>query len=135
MAKILVADDEHVLRRLLATSLRSDGHEVFTARNGAEALYLAEQERPDLILLDVLMPLVDGFEALRLLRGHGPTEKTPVVILSVRDSEEDIAKGWELGADFYLTKPFEIRELLSVVRSLLAKEPAPESPPEPAPHS
>lgn len=135
MAKILVADDTDALRRLLTTFLASEGHQVLTAANGAEALALAERERPDLILLDVVMPLVDGFEALRLLRSHGPTKETPVIMLTVKDSEEDIARGWKLGADFYLTKPFEVRQLLSVVRNLLTKEPAPQSPAAPAPDS
>jgi DNA-binding response OmpR family regulator len=126
MAKILVADDEEALRRLLASCLEAEGYELITARNGAEALSLADSQKPDLIILDVVMPLIDGFEVLRLLRKNSVTEDAPVIMLTVKDAEQDIARGWELGVDFYLTKPFELQELLSVIRSLLAREPVPE---------
>jgi len=133
MAKILLVEDDADLLRLLQFSFGEQGHSMLAASNGAEALSLADQERPDLIILDIIMPLMDGFETLRLLRRNPPTSNIPVIVITAKDDTEDIAKGWALGADFYLTKPFQLAELLSVANSLLAKEQAPEETQESAP--
>jgi two-component system phosphate regulon response regulator PhoB len=131
MGKVLVVDDDAALRHMLHFFFELNGYQVLTAENGAEALSLADKERPDAIILDLVMPLMDGFEFLRLLRKNPATRDIPVIVVSVRDTEEDIARGWELGADFYLTKPFRLSELFSVVRNLTAAQPTPEQGSEP----
>jgi two-component system, OmpR family, KDP operon response regulator KdpE len=110
---ILVVDDERSIRRYLHTSLEAKGHRVVEAGGGLEALALAESERPDLIILDLGLPDLDGVEVTRRLRER---IQTPIIILSVRDREDDKVGALDAGADDYLTKPFGLGELLARVR-------------------
>ena len=116
--KILVADDDLDLAELVAYSLRQAGHAVVTAPDGAAAIETFRNESPDLVILDVNMPRMSGFEVLETLRR---TSTTPVMMLTVRSSEEDHVRGLDLGADDYLTKPFSPRTLRARVRALLRR--------------
>ena len=117
--KILVADDDLELLRLIAFALRQAGYLIVEAQDGPSALSTFEAERPDLVILDVNMPRLDGFEVLKRIRSGGAT--TPVLMLTVRATEEDQVRGLDLGADDYLTKPFSPRTLLARVRALLRR--------------
>lgn len=117
--RILVADDDPVTLRFVSSLLESKGFSVLTAEDGDRALALAREHRPDLIVSDLLMPYRDGYELLRILREDEALRRIPVIILSMRDREEDIVKGLEEGADDYMVKPFNARELVARVRKLL----------------
>jgi two-component system, OmpR family, KDP operon response regulator KdpE len=117
MATILVVEDEFAVARGLQYALQQEGYEVTVAPNGEEGLAIAGELAPDLIVLDVRLPGIDGFELLRRLRATG--SKAPVLMLTARDDEVDKVIGLELGADDYLTKPFGSRELLARVRVAL----------------
>jgi DNA-binding response OmpR family regulator len=123
---ILVVDDEERLTSLVSAYLTQEGFRVVTARNGREALFLARQEKPDLIVLDVMMPEMDGLEFMRL---HRKERETPIVLLTARVEDSDKVLGLELGADDYVTKPFSPRELTARVRAVLrrAGQAAPEA--------
>ncbi|MBN1400717.1 MAG: response regulator transcription factor [Anaerolineae bacterium] len=116
--KIMVVDDEERLRSLLQAYLTQDGYSVTTAANGREALMLARQEKPDLIILDIMMPEMDGYEFLRV---HRREHDTPIIILTARVDESDNVLGLELGADDYVTKPFSPRVLAARVRAVLRR--------------
>jgi PleD family two-component response regulator len=110
-ANILVADDEDEIRKIISTALGLDGHEIFEAADGRAAVDLAFEIDPDLVILDVMMPRLDGFEALSLLRHHRKTRKTPVILLTAKTTERDRIDGLSLGADDYMPKPFSVEEL------------------------
>ncbi len=116
--RILVVDDEERMVRFIRLNLEHDGFEVITAFNGREALERVRQDLPDLVLLDVMMPELDGFEVLSMLREFS---EVPVIMLTARSTEEDIVRGLELGADDYITKPFSPRVLVSRVRAVLRR--------------
>jgi two-component system OmpR family response regulator len=116
---LLVVDDEDNLRSMLAAALQHHGFTVTTARDGREALDLMPGVRPDLVLLDVMMPEVDGFEVCRRLRAEG--DRTPVLFLTARDATEDKVRGLTLGADDYLQKPFSLDELVARVHAVLRR--------------
>ncbi|MBE3571403.1 MAG: response regulator transcription factor [Moorella humiferrea] len=118
MPKILIVDDEPAIVELVAYNLQQAGFTTVTAGDGAEALAKAETEKPDLIILDVMLPKVDGFEVCRSLRARG---NTPILMLTARREEIDRVLGLELGADDYLTKPFSPRELVARVRAILRR--------------
>jgi two-component system OmpR family response regulator len=117
--RLLVVDDEKTILELLSGSLRLAGFEVTTAASGAEAVRAAASHRPDLVLLDVMMPDGDGFEALRRMRSAGI--EVPVIFLTARDEEPDRVNGFDLGADDYVTKPFSLNELLGRIRAVLRR--------------
>ncbi len=120
MAKqVLVVDDHPPTVRLIQNALEQEGFSVTTATNGAECLIAVHENRPDLVVLDVIMPVMDGFQTLRVLRESAKTKKLPVVILSIRDSDKDVLEGWRVGADLYLTKPFRLDDLIAAVRRVL----------------
>ena len=116
--KILVVDDEISLQETLAYNLRKQGYEVSTTGNGEEALELAREINPNLIILDVMLPGLDGFEICRILRQE---MSTPVLMLTARDDEIDRVVGLEVGADDYLAKPFSMRELIARVKAMLRR--------------
>ncbi|MGB4595178.1 MAG: response regulator transcription factor [Anaerolineaceae bacterium] len=116
--RILIVDDEKGLVRLMRMNLEHDGFEVIEANNGAQAMDRLRATIPDLILLDVMMPDVDGFTVLKMVREVGPT---PVIMLTAKGEEEDKIRGLELGADDYVTKPFSPRELTSRIRAVLRR--------------
>ncbi len=116
--KILVVDDELTLQETVSYHLKKQGYEVITAPDGEEALHQARQEKPDLIILDIMLPKLDGFEVCRILRQES---NTPILMLTARDDEIDRVVGLEVGADDYLTKPFSMRELLARIKALLRR--------------
>jgi len=118
-ARLLVVDDEPNIRELLSASLRFAGFEVATAPDGQQALVVAEQFRPDLLVLDVMMPGLDGFGVVRRLRQNGT--HTPVLFLTARDAAEDKVNGLTLGGDDYVTKPFSLDEVLARIRAVLRR--------------
>lgn len=116
--KILVVDDEKSIVDILEFNLRKEGYEVVTAGDGLQCMLQFQKERPDLVLLDVMMPELNGFEVLRKIREFS---NTPVIILTARAEEVDTVLGLELGADDYVSKPFSIRELMARVRTNLRR--------------
>lgn len=118
--KVLIIEDEESILLSLEFLLRKEGYEVSCARDGAKALQLLGQQTPDLIVLDVMLPLIDGFELCRIMRTNPVLAKTRIMLLTARGRESEIARGIGLGADSYLTKPFSTRELMGNVRSLLS---------------
>jgi DNA-binding response OmpR family regulator len=131
--KILVIEDEEGIIHLLNLYLKNAGYEVIIARDGADGLALHAREHPDLIILDIMLPAIDGFEVCRRIRAWS---KTPILMLTARVSEDDRVEGFELGADDYLVKPFSPRELVGRVRAILRRTASAESPPaSPVPSS
>jgi DNA-binding response OmpR family regulator len=116
--KILVVDDEISLQETLDYNLKKQGYDVHTTGNGSEALEMARELKPDLIILDVMLPGLDGFEVCRILRKE---MSTPVLMLTARDDEIDRVVGLEVGADDYLAKPFSMRELIARVKAMLRR--------------
>src|SRR6058998_3742119 len=114
MPRILIVDDEPEIVRGLEDNLRFEGYQTLTAANGADALAVAAREAPDLIVLDLMMPVVSGWDVCRTLRARGID--VPIIMLTARGEEAERVRGLELGADDYLTKPFSLRELLARVR-------------------
>jgi DNA-binding response OmpR family regulator len=121
MAKILIAEDERDIRDLVAFTLRFAGHEVFAASNGEEAVELAPKVNPDLILMDVRMPRMTGYEACKILKADSTLKDIPVVFLSAKGQENEIQQGLSSGAEDYLLKPFAPDQLTSRVNAILAK--------------
>jgi DNA-binding response OmpR family regulator len=120
--RILVVDDEDSVRQLFQIVLQHEGYDVLLATNGAEALIAAHREQPDLIILDWMMPVMDGLSALKQLRADAATRQIPIVMLTARQSDRDTTAALVHGADVYLTKPFEPQEVLSVISRLLPEE-------------
>lgn len=121
MAKIVIAEDERDIRDLIAFTLRFAGHEVAAASNGEEAVELAEKENPDLILLDVRMPRMTGYDACRAIKAKPEFVDTPVVFLSAKGQESEIETGMDAGAEEYMLKPFAPDQLTSRVAEILAR--------------
>jgi DNA-binding response OmpR family regulator len=121
MAKILIAEDERDIRDLVAFTLRFAGHEVVTASNGEEAVQLAPKANPDLILMDVRMPRMTGYEACRAIKTNAALKDIPVVFLSAKGQESEIQTGLEVGAEEYLLKPFAPDQLTDRVKAILSK--------------
>ncbi|HIE37774.1 MAG TPA: response regulator [Anaerolineales bacterium] len=121
MLRILVAEDEKDIRELIAFTLRFAGFEVLLAVNGIEAVELAETEQPDLIILDVRMPRMTGYEACRQLKENPQTSAIPVVFLSAKGQEVEIQQGLDSGAEEYILKPFAPDELTDQVRDILRR--------------
>ncbi|HEX2357729.1 MAG TPA: response regulator transcription factor [Micromonosporaceae bacterium] len=117
--RVLVVDDEPTLSELLSMALRYEGWQVRTAGDGTSAVRLARQFKPDAVVLDVMLPDVDGLEVLRRLRGHAPN--VPVLFLTARDAVEDRVAGLTAGGDDYVTKPFSLEELVARLRALLRR--------------
>ncbi len=117
--RLLVVDDEPSIRDLLSASLRFAGYDVVTAENGTGALAQAEKHRPDLVVLDVMMPDMDGFEVTRKLRERG--RDMPVLFLTARDDVEDKVTGLTVGGDDYVTKPFSLEEVVARIRAVLRR--------------
>lgn len=117
--KILACDDERHIVRLIQVNLERAGYAVVTAFDGAEALRKVEAERPDLIVLDVMMPKMDGFEVLKRLQANPETRDIPIIMLTAKAQDADVMRGWSSGASAYLTKPFNPLELLTFVKRVL----------------
>ena len=121
MAKLLIAEDERDIRDLVAFTLRFAGHEVFAAANGEEAVELAPKVSPDLILMDVRMPRMTGYEACKVMKANPDLKDIPVVFLSAKGQESEIQQGLDVGAEAYLLKPFAPDQLTARVKEILAK--------------
>ena len=121
MAKILIAEDERDIRDLVAFTLRFAGHEVFAAANGEEAVELAPKVHPDLVLMDVRMPRMTGYEACRALKADPVLKHIPVIFLSAKGQESEIQQGMDAGAEEYLLKPFAPDQLTDRVKDILVK--------------
>lgn len=117
--RILVAEDDPVMLRFVASLLRDKGYDVLEANDGERLHELALSTKPDLILTDLMMPYRDGFEVLRDLRARPELDRTPILVMSMKDREEDIVYGLDHGADDYVVKPFNARELVARVRKQL----------------
>ena len=117
--KILVVDDEVYILHILDLSLGAEGFDVITATDGEEALAKAQREKPDLIILDVMMPRLDGYETCRRLKSDPGTRDIPVLLLTARGRDEDRQRGVESGADDYITKPFSPNKLINRVSDIL----------------
>ena len=127
--RILTVDDDLAVLKFVRANLQAEGYGVLTALDGAEALQVIEKELPDLIILDIMMPNVDGFEVCRQIREWS---QVPIVMLSARGDEEDKVKCLDLGADDYLTKPFGVQELMARVRAAFRRTKLWDEKPEPA---
>ena len=121
MARIVVADDDADIRDLVGFKLRQAGHDVETVEDGAAAVAAAQAARPDLVILDVMMPGMGGLDATRALRLDPGLARVPVILLTARAQESDIEQGFGAGADDYVVKPFSPRELASRVAAVLAR--------------
>ena len=119
MQKILIVDDEPNILLTLEYTFKKAGYEVFIARDGNEALEILQNHVPSLVILDIMMPKVDGFEVLEYIKREANLVQTKVLFLSAKNKEQDIQKGLEAGADAYLTKPFSIKKLSEQVEMLL----------------
>lgn len=118
---ILVVDDEPALLRLMEFVLSKQGHTMLTATNGEEALEKVRAERPDLVVLDIMMPKLDGYHVAEALRADPEVSHIPIIMLSAKAQEEDIERGMEAGVDVYITKPFAPDEFAGIVAEHLAK--------------
>ena len=118
---ILVADDEEDVRELVSYRLTRSGYQVIGAKDGLEALELATERVPDLMVLDVMMPRLDGYELTRRVRAVDSLRSIPVILLTARSQETDVSRGFEVGADDYLKKPFNPDELVARVRAVLGR--------------
>jgi len=119
--RVLVCDDDPVTARFVASLMRREGYDVLVAEDGQQAVDLARKFRPDLMVCDLVMPYRDGFSVLRSVRADSALTPMPVILLSLRDREEDIVRGFEQGADDYVVKPFNARELVWRVRRRLER--------------
>jgi two-component system, OmpR family, phosphate regulon response regulator PhoB len=126
MATVLIVEDENDLRQVLEYNLRQAGHDAVTAEAGTVGLELAKVKRPDLVLLDLMLPDISGTEVCRALKSDVATRGIPIIMLTARGEEVDRVVGFELGADDYVTKPFSVRELLLRVKAILRRSNAPE---------
>jgi DNA-binding response OmpR family regulator len=118
---VLVADDDEDIRMLVRFRLERSGYDVLPARDGLEALELAVQRQPDLAVLDLMMPRLDGYELTRRLRELDVTRSMPIIMLTARAQETDVARGFEAGADDYIRKPFSPQELRARVQAILGR--------------
>ncbi len=119
MKKILIADDEHKILMSLEYSFRKIGYEVFIARDGTEVLELLKTVTPDVILLDIMMPNLDGYSTLEEIKKMKKLSKTKVIFLSAKANPKDIEKGLKLGADAYVTKPYSVKKLIREIEEML----------------
>jgi DNA-binding response OmpR family regulator len=119
--RILIVDDDPVIVRLLQINFRLEGYDVDTASHGEEALERVRAQRPDVVILDVMMPGLDGWEVCRQLKANPAVRHIPVIFLSARAQDEDRQRGYALGVDEYVTKPFDPGHLVEIVRAALAK--------------
>jgi len=119
--KIVLAEDEPQIARLIEFKLKKEGYSVTSKENGEEALKAIKEDKPDLILLDIMMPVMGGYEVLRRLKEDENLKSVPVIMLTARAQEKDVVKGIDMGAEDYITKPFHPAELLARVKRILDK--------------
>ncbi len=119
LKKILVVDDDPYILMSLEFLMKKNGFDVMVARNGTEALDLVEKQLPDLVLLDIMMPDVDGYEICKHIKSSKKLKEAKVVFMSAKSKEADIKKGYDLGASLYITKPFSTREMMKQIKELI----------------
>jgi len=124
MAKILVVEDEPEIRVLVKTILEKAGYSVVEAEDGEAALRLVNEEEPDLVLLDVMIPCIEGWEVCRRIRENEATRRIPIIMVTVRTTDEDIQRSVECGANAHINKPFDQKELLDTIKKLLGRAPS-----------
>lgn len=117
--KILIVDDEPNILMSLEYAFKKKDFEVFIARDGTEAIEISNREKPNLILLDIMMPEMDGYETLKQVKDNEDLAHTKIVFLSAKSKEKDVEKGLKMGADRYLTKPFSLKKVISEIEELL----------------
>lgn len=115
MNRVVVADDDPDIVDILKFNLETVGYEVLTASDGEQARDLILAALPDLVVLDIMMPKMDGLEVLTVIKAHNHTRNIPVVMLTAKTSDNDLWQGWDAGADYYITKPFDLEELLRFI--------------------
>lgn len=120
--KILVVDDQEDVRTLLTQSLVAKGYQVSSACNGAECWQAVRSARPDVLILDIEMPVMNGIEVLQKIREHPELKDLPVIMLTGKSEDQDILAGYSFGADFYITKPFNMRMVLTGIERMLAED-------------
>ncbi|MBN8687211.1 MAG: response regulator [Chitinophagales bacterium] len=120
MKKILVVDDDPYILMSLEFLMKKNGFEVMVARNGTEALEIVDKQVPDIVLLDIMMPDVDGYAICKHIKSSKKLKEAKVVFMSAKSKESDIQKGYDLGASLYVTKPFSTRQLLKQVQELIS---------------
>jgi DNA-binding response OmpR family regulator len=123
--KVLVVDDDPSVRKLLNQTLEMEGYSVATAADGEEALEELPASKPDVVVLDVMMPKLNGLDVLDRIRRNPETSTLPVILLTAKSSKEDVWEGWQRGVDYYMTKPFDVEELLRFIEYVLEDETRP----------
>ena len=119
MSKILVVDDSKTIRMMVTNGLKKQNFTVYSAENGPDGIKIAKEKKPDLIILDVMMPEMNGFEVCAKLKANPDTAAIPILFLTAQNSKEEIQQGFNVGGDEYLNKPFKFNELLETVQTLL----------------
>lgn len=127
---VLVVDDDPAIQRVLVQALQLEGYQVTTADDGEQALAAIDLDVPDLVILDVMMPKVSGFEVLQRIRDASETNSLPVILLTAKSATEDVWEGWRRGVDYYMTKPFDIEELLTFLDYVFSGGPQEPPPPD-----
>lgn len=122
MKRIIIADDEHKILMSLEYSFRKNGYDVYIARDGTEVLEFLKTMVPDIILLDIMMPNMDGYSTLDRIKQDEKLKNTKVIFLSAKNNPKDIEKGLEMGADAYVTKPYSIKKLMQQIEEMLGNE-------------
>ena len=120
MARILIAEDNAEIRALVSSILVEEGHKVSVAQNGQQGLEMLMEDPPDILVLDIMMPQMDGYSVLKELKSSGVKDQMKILILTAKTSESDWVRGYKLGADSYLTKPFDTDELINAIEDLLS---------------
>ncbi len=121
MKKLLIVDDEPNIVMSLEYAFQKQGYHVFIARDGGEALVIMEREIPDIVVLDIMMPQVDGYQTIKTIKSNPSYAKAKIIFLSAKSKAADIEKGLSLGADMYFTKPFSVKKLITAVEELIRK--------------
>jgi DNA-binding response OmpR family regulator len=118
--KILIIDDEPDSLRTLSMALKSEGYNILGAFNGKEGLKIFKEEKPDMVILDIIMPVMDGWEVLQKIKTGFKSKRVPVIIVTAKSEDINKTKGYEYGVDFYATKPYNLKHILSVVNDMLS---------------
>ncbi|WP_294222795.1 MULTISPECIES: response regulator transcription factor [Chryseobacterium] len=122
MKRIIIADDEHKILMSLEYSFRKNGYDVFIARDGTEVVEFLKTITPDIILLDIMMPNLDGYSTLEIIKQDEKLKNTKIIFLSAKNNPKDMEKGLEMGADAYITKPYSIKKLMQMIEEMMVNE-------------
>lgn len=122
MKRIIIADDEHKILMSLEYSFRKNGYDVYIARDGTEVVEFLKTITPDIILLDIMMPNLDGYSTLEIIKQDEKLKNTKIIFLSAKNNPKDMEKGLEMGADAYITKPYSIKKLMQMIEEMMVNE-------------